>query len=91
MENLELAKMANEIRKGIIIGVHSAKCGHPGGSQMGERRGRAGRDGGELHADDRRGDARLRCDGDECRGELDLAHRREGRDGGLIVSALPRP
>lgn len=32
MENLELAKMANEIRKGIIIGVHSAKCGHPGGS-----------------------------------------------------------
>ncbi len=33
MENLELAKMANEIRKGIIIGVHSAKCGHPGGSR----------------------------------------------------------
>ena len=32
MENLELAKMANEIRKGIITGVHSAKCGHPGGS-----------------------------------------------------------
>lgn len=32
MENLELAKMANEIRKGIITGVHSAKAGHPGGS-----------------------------------------------------------
>ena len=32
MENLELAKLANEIRKGIITGVHSAKAGHPGGS-----------------------------------------------------------
>lgn len=32
MENLELAKMANEIRKGIVTGVHSAKAGHPGGS-----------------------------------------------------------
>ena len=32
MENLELKKIANDIRKGIITGVHSAKCGHPGGS-----------------------------------------------------------
>ena len=32
MENLELAKMANEIRKGIVTSVHSAKAGHPGGS-----------------------------------------------------------
>ena len=32
MENLELAKMANEIRKGIVTAVHSAKAGHPGGS-----------------------------------------------------------
>lgn len=32
MENLELAKMANEIRKGIVTEVHSAKAGHPGGS-----------------------------------------------------------
>ncbi|NLL77016.1 MAG: transketolase [Clostridiales bacterium] len=32
MENLELQKKANEIRKGIITAVHSAKAGHPGGS-----------------------------------------------------------
>ena len=32
MNMLELQKMANEIRKGIITAVHSAKAGHPGGS-----------------------------------------------------------
>jgi len=32
MKNLELAKVANNVRKGIIKGVHSAKAGHPGGS-----------------------------------------------------------
>lgn len=32
MENLELQKTANEVRKGIITSVHSAKAGHPGGS-----------------------------------------------------------
>ncbi|MEG0963498.1 MAG: transketolase [Lachnospiraceae bacterium] len=32
MEILELQKMANEVRKGIITGVHAAKAGHPGGS-----------------------------------------------------------
>ena len=32
MTKLELAKQANEIRKDIITAVHSAKCGHPGGS-----------------------------------------------------------
>ncbi len=32
MNNLELEKTANEIRKGIITAVHSAKSGHPGGS-----------------------------------------------------------
>ena len=32
MNKLELMKMANEIRKDIIIAVHSAKSGHPGGS-----------------------------------------------------------
>lgn len=32
MENLQLQKTANEIRKGIITSVHSAKAGHPGGS-----------------------------------------------------------
>lgn len=29
---LELEKIANEIRKGIVTAVHSAKAGHPGGS-----------------------------------------------------------
>ncbi len=32
MNTLELQKMANEVRKGIITAVHSAKAGHPGGS-----------------------------------------------------------
>lgn len=32
MNKLELQKMANEIRKGIVSAVHSAKAGHPGGS-----------------------------------------------------------
>ena len=32
MNNLELEKIANEVRKGIVAGVHSAKAGHPGGS-----------------------------------------------------------
>ena len=32
MTTLELQKMANEVRKGIVTAVHSAKAGHPGGS-----------------------------------------------------------
>lgn len=32
MNNLELQKTANEVRKGIVTAVHSAKAGHPGGS-----------------------------------------------------------
>ncbi|HBA70284.1 MAG TPA: transketolase [Lachnospiraceae bacterium] len=32
MTNLELQKKANEVRKGIMMAVHSAKSGHPGGS-----------------------------------------------------------
>ena len=32
MNNLELEKMANEIRKDIVTAVHSAKSGHPCGS-----------------------------------------------------------
>ena len=32
MDNLQLKKYANEVRKGIIISTHSAKAGHPGGS-----------------------------------------------------------
>ena len=32
MNKLELQKTANEIRKGIVTAVHSAKAGHPGGS-----------------------------------------------------------
>ena len=32
MENLELQKTANEVRKGIVTAVHAAKAGHPGGS-----------------------------------------------------------
>jgi len=32
MTNLELQKRANEVRKGIVTAVHSAKAGHPGGS-----------------------------------------------------------
>ena len=32
MNKLELMKNANEVRKGIVTAVHSAKAGHPGGS-----------------------------------------------------------
>lgn len=32
MNKLELQKIANEVRKGIVTAVHSAKAGHPGGS-----------------------------------------------------------
>lgn len=32
MNNLELKKIANDVRKGIVTAVHSAKAGHPGGS-----------------------------------------------------------
>ena len=32
MDKLKLMKTANEIRKGIVRSVHSAKAGHPGGS-----------------------------------------------------------
>ena len=32
MNTLELKKIANEVRKGIVTSVHSAKAGHPGGS-----------------------------------------------------------
>lgn len=32
MTDLELQKMAVEVRKGIVTGVHAAKAGHPGGS-----------------------------------------------------------
>ena len=32
MNKLELMKTANEIRKGIVTALHSAKAGHPGGS-----------------------------------------------------------
>lgn len=32
MENLKLQQTANEVRKGIVTAVHSAKAGHPGGS-----------------------------------------------------------
>ena len=32
MNNLELKKRANDVRKGIVTAVHSAKAGHPGGS-----------------------------------------------------------
>ena len=32
MDNLELQKTANEVRKGIITAVYNAKSGHPGGS-----------------------------------------------------------
>lgn len=32
MTTLELQKIANELRKGIVTAVHSAKAGHPGGS-----------------------------------------------------------
>ena len=32
MDKIKLMKTANEIRKGIVTAVHSAKAGHPGGS-----------------------------------------------------------
>ena len=32
MENLELQKVANEVRKDIVTALHAAKAGHPGGS-----------------------------------------------------------
>lgn len=32
MDNLELKKLANQVRQGIITAVHSANSGHPGGS-----------------------------------------------------------
>lgn len=32
MNNLDLMKTANAVRKGIVTAVHSAKAGHPGGS-----------------------------------------------------------
>ena len=32
MDKLKLMKTANEVRKGIVTSVHSAKAGHPGGS-----------------------------------------------------------
>ena len=32
MDKLELMKTADEVRKGIVTAVHSAKAGHPGGS-----------------------------------------------------------
>lgn len=32
MNNLELRRHANDVRKGIVTAVHSAKAGHPGGS-----------------------------------------------------------
>ena len=32
MNNLELEKIANNVRKSIVTAVYSAKSGHPGGS-----------------------------------------------------------
>ncbi|MCR5477060.1 MAG: transketolase [Lachnospiraceae bacterium] len=32
MDNLELKKHANDVRKGIVTSTHAAKAGHPGGS-----------------------------------------------------------
>ena len=32
MTDLELQKIAVEVRKSILTGVHAAKSGHPGGS-----------------------------------------------------------
>ncbi|MCR4643277.1 MAG: transketolase [Lachnospiraceae bacterium] len=32
MDNLELKRHANEVRRGVLIGTHAAKAGHPGGS-----------------------------------------------------------
>ena len=33
MNKKELQIVANEVRKGIIVGVYNAKSGHPGGSK----------------------------------------------------------
>ena len=32
MNNTELKKIANNVRKDIVTAVHAAKSGHPGGS-----------------------------------------------------------
>ena len=32
MTDDELRQIANEVRRGILTGVHAAKSGHPGGS-----------------------------------------------------------
>ena len=32
MNKLELQKMAVEVRKNLLIAIHAAKAGHPGGS-----------------------------------------------------------
>ena len=32
MTDDELRRIAREIRKGVIVGTHAAKSGHPGGS-----------------------------------------------------------
>ena len=32
MDNLELKRHANEVRRGVVIGTHAAGAGHPGGS-----------------------------------------------------------
>lgn len=32
MDKVDLMKMANEIRKGVVSAIHSAQSGHPGGS-----------------------------------------------------------
>ena len=32
MENVQLAKISNQVRKDIVTGVYNAKSGHPGGS-----------------------------------------------------------
>ena len=32
MNKLELMKIANEVRKGVLTGTYHAKAGHPGGS-----------------------------------------------------------
>ena len=37
MENLELQKVANEVRKDIVTALHAAKAGHPGGSFISSR------------------------------------------------------
>ena len=32
MSDEELIQIANEVRKGVVVGAHAAKSGHPGGS-----------------------------------------------------------